>query len=104
MAWYKNKAETIAPKQVVKKVEPSKVDIESKPIKVKDVAYDTNNTTEINNAEFEELWNKAFSDIKITDKMKLYTRIRQPPSVQNMLRHVMVWLKNNNLYILSFHC
>ena len=65
----KTKAETIAPKQVVKKVEPSKVDIESKPIKVKDVAYDTNNTTEINNAEFEELWNKAFSDIKITDKM-----------------------------------
>lgn len=65
----KTKAETIAPKQVVKKVEPSKVDVESKPIKVKDVAYDTNNTTEINNAEFEELWNKAFSDIKITDKM-----------------------------------
>lgn len=65
----KTKAETIAPKQVVKKVEPSKVDIESKPIKVKDVAYDTNNTTEINNAEFEELWNKAFSDIKISDKI-----------------------------------
>ena len=65
----KTKSETIAPKQVVKKVEPSKVDIESKPIKVKDVAYDTNNTTEINNAEFEELWNKAFSDIKITDKI-----------------------------------
>lgn len=65
----KTKAETIAPKQVSKKIEPSKVDIESKPIKVKDVAYDTNNTTEINNAEFEELWNKAFSDIKITDKM-----------------------------------
>lgn len=65
----KTKTETIAPKQVVKKIEPSKVDIESKPIKVKDVAYDTNNTTEINNAEFEELWNKAFSDIKITDKM-----------------------------------
>lgn len=65
----KTKAETIAPKQVAKKIEPSKADIESKPIKVKDVAYDTNNTTEINNAEFEELWNKAFSDIKITDKM-----------------------------------
>ena len=79
----KTKAETMAPKQVTKKVEPSKIDIESEPIKVKDVAYDINNTTEINNAEFEELWNKAFSDIKITDKMtkveanKLKTTVRK---------------------------
>lgn len=79
----KTKAETIAPKQVVKKIEPSKIDIKSEPIKVKDVAYDINNTTEINNAEFEELWNKAFSDIKITDKMtkveanKLKTTVRK---------------------------
>lgn len=79
----KTKAETVAPKQVVKKIEPSKVDIESKPIKVKDVAYDTNNTTEINNAEFEELWNKAFNDIKINDKItkveadKLKTTVRK---------------------------
>ena len=79
----KTKAETTAPKQVVKKIEPSKIDIKSEPIKVKDVAYDINNTTEINNAEFEELWNKAFSDIKITDKItkveanKLKTTVRK---------------------------
>lgn len=76
-------AETIAPKQVVKKIEPSKVDVESKPIKLKDVAYDINDTTEINNAEFEELWNKAFSDVKISDKItkvemdKLKTTVRK---------------------------
>ena len=79
----KTKTETVAPKQVTKKVEPSKIDIESEPIKVKDVAYDVNNTTEINNAEFEELWNKAFEGIKISDKMtkveadKLKTTVRK---------------------------
>ena len=79
----KTKTETTAPKQVTKKVEPSKIDIESEPIKVKDVAYDVNNTTEINNAEFEELWNKAFKGIKISDKMtkvetdKLKTTVRK---------------------------
>ena len=79
----KTKTETTAPKQVTKKVEPSKIDIESEPIKVKDVAYDVNNTTEINNAEFEKLWNKAFKDIKISDKMtkvetdKLKTTVRK---------------------------
>ena len=79
----KTKTETTAPKQVTKKVEPSKIDIESEPIKVKDVAYDANNTTEINNAEFEELWNKAFKGIKISDKMtkvevdKLKTTVRK---------------------------
>lgn len=79
----KTKTETAAPKQVTKKVEPSKIDIESEPIKVKDVAYDVNNTTEINNAEFEELWNKAFKGIKISDKTtkveadKLKTTVRK---------------------------
>lgn len=81
----KAKAETTAPKQVAKKVEPSKVDIESEPIKVKDVAYDTNNTTEINNAEFEELWNKAFSDIKITDKMTKVETDKLKATVRKLL-------------------
>ena len=81
----KAKAETIAPKQVAKKVEPSKVDIESEPIKVKGVAYDTNNTTEINNAEFEELWNKAFSDIKITDKMTKIEADKLKATVRKLL-------------------
>ena len=77
-------AETIAPKQVVEKIKPSKVDIESKPIKLKDVAYDVNNTTEINNAEFEELWNKAFSDVKISDKMTKFEADKLKATVRKL--------------------
>ena len=79
----KKSSETEAPKQVTKKVEPSKVDIESEPIKVKDVAYDADNTTELNNAELEKLLDEAFDGIAINDKMtkveadKLKTTIRK---------------------------
>ena len=79
----KDKSETTAPKQVNKPIEQSKINIEDKPISVKNNAYKPDDTTELNNIEMEQFINDIFKDVKITDKKtkmemeELKTKVRK---------------------------
>lgn len=77
------KASTEAPKIVNKKIEPSKVSSINTEISTEDVAYNPEDTSDINSVDAEKFIDELFANIKITDKKtkadvnELKTKVRK---------------------------